>query len=282
MAWNPVNDIKKWFNKVKEEAQKGINSIKSAANSAKRQVEDTAHKVEDGVKKVGREAESGVRKVAKETEDAFAKKLPQLVEQEIGKKLPHALEDVFAKKLPKIMEETFAEKLPDLVTKQAPRLAVKIVKEGTSEALKFASELQSALSGPGLRAIRSLVRTTHNKLTELTEKEPELVEDLNAIGGGIRVGLIKAEFSGYFTRMGIIVGVLDRYIANPPTFRRREVREFMTALGPTSIQFTGSVKANIICVGSSVMEIEADINGIPFRLGIRAVDEILKAAGVPE
>ena len=63
------------------------------------------------------------------------------------------------------MEETFAEKLPDLVTKQAPRLAVKIVKEGTSEALKFASELQSALSGPGLRAIRSLVRTTHNKLT---------------------------------------------------------------------------------------------------------------------
>ena len=105
---------------------------------------------------------------------------------------------------------------------------------------------------------------------------------LDAIGGGIRVGLIKAEFSGYFTRMDLIVGVLDRYIKSPPAFRRKDVREFMAALGPTSIQFTGSVKANIICVGSSVMEIEADVSSIPFRLGIRAVDEILKAAGVPE
>ena len=76
--------------------------------------------------------------------------------------------------------------------------------------------------------------------------------------------------------------MLDRYIADPPEFRRREIREFLTALGPTSLQFVGSAKANIVCVGSSVMEIEVDVDGIPFRLGIKAVDEILKQAGVPE
>ena len=49
MSFNPVGDIKKWFSRVKEEAQKGIHSIKNAVN--------------DGVKVVKKEATDGVAEV---------------------------------------------------------------------------------------------------------------------------------------------------------------------------------------------------------------------------
>ena len=189
---------------------------------------------------------------------------------------------MFAKKLPDMMEEIFVEKIPEIFTKQAPKIAEKIVKEIADETLEFASDLQQALSGPGLRMVKKIVGTTHNELTRLTKEEPELVEDLDSISCGIRIGLIKASFSNFFARSDILVDVLDRYIKSPPKFRRSEVRAFLTALGPTSLQFVGSAKANLVCVGSSVMEIEADVDGIPFRLGIKMVDEILKQAGVPE
>ena len=282
---------------AKDAAKKAERLAAKATDEIKRQVmsiiddaRKLANKAKDEITKVAKDAENKITAAASTAErkitaagEAIERRATSVL-GEIDKAGSAAVSKVegVADQIPAKVEEAITETLPDLVTKQAPRLAVKVIREGSHGALEFAGELQGALSGPGLRAIRAMVHTAHSKLTSLTAAEPELVEDLDAIGGGVRVGLIKAEFSGYYSRMGIIVGVLDRYIAHPPTFRRREVREFMTALGPTSLAFTGSLKANIVCVGSSVMEIEADVNSIPFRLGIRAVDEVLKAAGVPE
>ena len=67
---------------------------------------------------------------------------------------------------------------------------------------KFAGELQKALSGPGLRIAKKIVHSAHSEFTRLTEEEPELVEDLDSIGGGLRVGLIKAQFSGFYYEHG--------------------------------------------------------------------------------
>ena len=301
------HDLNKAKDKIEDTAQDAGKAIDKTANKAAQESEriarDAAKKAEklaerladeakgeamsliDDIKDLKKKAKGeieGVLSKAKTEIESTANKAVGKVENTLAEKLPAALEKAFAEKLPDMMEEVFVEKLPDLITKQAPRLAEKIVKEGAGDAFKFAGELQKAVSGPGLRVVRSIIHTSHTELTKLTENEPELVEDLDSIGGGIRIGLVKAQFSGFYSRMGIIVGVLDRYIEHPPEFRRREIRDFLTALGPTSLQFVGSAKANIVCVGSSIMEIEGDVDGIPFRLGIRAVDEILKAAGVPE
>ena len=53
MSWNPAGEIKKWFNKVKHEAEDGIKRIKHEGDSAvgriKHEAQTAAHQVEHAV-----------------------------------------------------------------------------------------------------------------------------------------------------------------------------------------------------------------------------------------
>ena len=281
--------------------------IKRGTEKAKRKAEDAAREAKHETEKAVEEAKRQSEKLAKKAVDEAERKLIVGVIDDVRKladgakhkiddavnsgmrdikraadEVPGRIDTAITEQLPKAMKEAFAKQLPRIITQEIPKVAVQVIKDTPDEFHKFAGELQQALTGPGLRTAKLLIQATYRELEKATQAEPELVADLDAIGLGIRLGLVKASFSKGYARMDLIVGVLDRYIENPPKFRRRDVRDFLTALGPNSLRFVGSAKANIVIFGSSLMEIETDISGIPFRLGIRAVDAVLETAGVPE
>lgn len=268
MGWDPVKKAKK---AVESEARKAVDTIlKPAADKGRREVYEGSKWARNKVHEVQNEAENSVRRTGQE------------VRESIKKDIPGILEDAVTEQLPKLLDEAITEKLPELLVDDLPRLASQVLEDNVDELKQFAGELQKAIGRPGLQLTKTLIEKSHQEFERISQEDPELAKDLDSIGFNIRLGLVKAVYDQGYTRMAIVSETLDRYIKEPPEFNRKSVRDFLTVLGPSSLQFLGSAKANVFVFGSSIMEIAVDINKVPFRLGIRAVDGILAAAGVPE
>lgn len=95
MSFNPIGEIKKWFNRVKREAESGIKKIKNEANSAVNRVKreaDTAknkatseinHIVNDTekeLKNVGSDIEQHLHEIGEDIADGLQKGFGDLVE----------------------------------------------------------------------------------------------------------------------------------------------------------------------------------------------------------
>ena len=91
MSWNPAGEIKKWFNKVKHEAEDGIKRIKhegdSAVSRVKHEAQTAAHQVEHAVdaakqevKAVELNVEQHLNELGQDIEDGLAKGFGELVE----------------------------------------------------------------------------------------------------------------------------------------------------------------------------------------------------------
>ena len=78
MGWNPVGDVKKWYNRVKDEAKKDINKIKGEADRSVKEIEKKGNHAVNEI-----EAES--KKAIKEIEN-----LGDLFWAAIRKELKHA------------------------------------------------------------------------------------------------------------------------------------------------------------------------------------------------
>ena len=261
--------------KVREAARAAQKAADEAAKLAKESENKLEHELMDVLKDIKRLAKDAEHQASEAKRILEA--VPDKVNYELTKQLPRIIEQAASK-----VEIAVTEKLPDLLTKQAPKMAASIADTALDNASEFAAEFAQAITKPALRMAKTLISASAKGLRDAAGDEPELVADLNAVGGYIRLGMIRAEFRGGVQRLTVLAAVLDKYASSPPKFRRSDVRLFLRALGPDSLKFIGSVKGNIVVVGTSLFEGEAGVNAIPFRLGIRAVDEVLRAAGVPE
>ena len=105
MSWNPAGDIKKWFNRVKDEAQDGIkkikheaddgvNSVKHEARTAAHQVEHAADDAKQEVRAMGLKVEQHLNDLGKEITDDLANGFGELVELAENGALQPALDKI--------------------------------------------------------------------------------------------------------------------------------------------------------------------------------------------
>ena len=249
------------FKKLEREIKKGINrlgdqvkgQINKLGNDVKGQVNSVGNQVKGQVNSVGNQVESGLRDVGQEMEKGL-NATGETVEQNL-------------KNIGKEIEEDFTEELPELLEE---------------ELKKAIATLAEAVTKGGLKKVRSVVHTTHGKLAELEKNKPELVDEINNLGGYIEIGPVKLNYEGFYTRMEQVSGVLDTYINNPPKFRRKPLLDMILALGPTSVDMGLSIQVMALVVGSKEIGIGGGIGDIRLKLFTELGDIVLEKIGVPE
>ena len=234
-------------------------------NKVKGEVEDKRKAAWNSLDQMGRKVERDITGAAK------------TVEREVLSKV-----EAEGKRIVGEIETTFEQRIPDLITKQAPRIIEHVAADGIDFAGEIAEQMQMAVASPGLRLSKQVLQATYDGLVDLRKSEPELVAFIDVQGAGTKVGPVKLRWSALYTRAETILGVFDRWIEKPPKASRRDIRDFLVSLGPDIVTFDVDVKANIVVVGSTVMEAGVEVPEIPFPLAVALLDRMLKAAGVPE
>ena len=124
-------------------------------------------------------------------------------------------------------------------------------RSGSPELVKDAFEaLAAAVTKEGLKAVQSVVKTTHRELEKLESNKPDLVGAINNLGGQLEIGPITLSYANFYSRTELVAGVLDTYINQPPEFRRGPIIDMVRALGPDSIDMGISVQVVALVVGS--------------------------------
>lgn len=243
MGWSPWGEAEK-------QAKKAIDKIvKPAADAAKKALNKIGDGIKSGIKKVGREVESAVKKVGHEVEDAV---------KDVGREIEDELQ-----KVGREIEETVTEKIPDLIEDAVEALASAVTKEG-------------------LKAVQSVVKTTHTELNKLEKGKPELVDAINQLGGRVEIGPITLSYANFYTRTELVSGVLDQYINHPPEFRRGPIIDMVKALGPDSVDLGISVQVMALVVGSKELGVGGGLNDVSIDLFAEIGDVVLEKMGIPE
>ena len=150
--------------------------------------------------------------------------------------------------------------------------------EIVADALKA---LATAVESATLHKALSLVRATHEELDKLKAQDPELVEAIDALTVGIKLGPMTLKYSNFYERADELADALDRMASHPPTFRRRPLIEMVEALGPTTVDLGLSVEFALV-IGSDELGVGIFFEEIQTKLFVRLGDRALKAIGVPE
>ena len=243
MGWNPVKEAEK---AAKKAVNKVIEPAVKAAEGAVWKVRRAAYAK---IKEVQGEAEGAVKKIGHEAEDAV-------------RKVEHETEDRL-REVGREIEEGFTEKIPDLVEDAFEALAAAVTKEG-------------------LKAVQSVVKTTHSELGKLEKSKPALVDAINELGGKIEIGPITLAYANFYTRTELVAGVLDTYINHPPEFRRGPIIDMVRALGPDSVDLGISVQVVALVVGSKELGVGGGLNDVSIDLFAEIGDVVLEKMGVPE
>lgn len=161
--------------------------------------------------------------------------------------------------------------------------AVDKLQDHASEAVSEAFDaLARAVTEHGLSIVKDVVSTTHDKLTELSESKPGLVDAINDLGGQVEIGPLTLSYANFYTRTELVAGVLDQYINEPPELRRGPIIDMVRALGPDSIDLGISVQVVALVVGSKELGVGGGLNDVSIDLFAELGDVILEAMGVPE
>ena len=88
-------------------------------------------------------------------------------------------------------------------------------------------------------------------------------------------------FNGFYSRSEELLETLDRFVGQPPAFRRKPVLELVEALGPTTLDFGASVEFALV-VGSQELGVGGKLKSVPLALGTEIADLVLAELGVPE
>ena len=243
MGWNPVKEAEK-------KAKRAIDKIiKPAAESAKKSVNKVGDRARSNLRKAGQDIESGVKSAGSQCEDAIKK---------VGREAEDELRDVG-----RDIEDGLTDTIPELFDELIDEIAESIAKEG-------------------LKKTQSLVKVSHRELESLKKNKPDLTDAIDELGGTIEIGPMILAYANFYTRMEEIVGVLDHYINEPPSLRRRDIIALIKALGPDSVDLGISIQVVAVVVGSKELGFGGSLNDIGIELFAEIADAILEAAGVPD
>ena len=178
------------------------------------------------------------------------------------------------------------EKLPDTIEREAERVARKVYEESTEgieELVEDAIEsFASALAQQGIQEFRDLVNEAKSGLDSLRESRPALVDEIDNLSIYLELGPVTMTWEGFYTRAQQVADILDYYVDNPPTVRRKDILDFIAAVAPTSVDAGISVQAALLVVSSKELSIGAGLGEIRLALFLELGDLILDELGVPE
>ena len=274
----------------------GFNPWKEAEKKANKAIDDV---LKPAAKAVTKGCEDVIWKLRRETWDTLSKKAEESVDiaekaknevestskkavDDIDKQVVEKVEKALADQLPKHLEKVFLEQLPTLITKQGPKIVENVVDELGDDVTDVAIEIQQSFAKPGFQMARKMLHGMNTGMTKAEKEKPELISHVNEVGHSFRLGLIKLRYQRVFERIHLLTNLMDQYCDRPPKFCRSEIRDCLMALGPDVVEFTGSVSANIVVIGSKIMEYESEFDSISLELAVEIIDAVLEAAGVPE
>ena len=250
MGWNPKKEAEKVAKKAAEEV---INkTLKPAAKKLEKETSATIWKLrKESYATLEKKGQDIVRSL-----DTHAEQAVSAATHEIDAEVHKGLHEV----------ESRLHEVPDQI----------------EEAIKDAvADLARAVTKEGLSTVKEVVDTTHSKLTELRENRPGLVDAIDGLSGYIEVGPMTLSYSGYYSRLEGVAGVLDTYINHPPEFRRGPIIEMVKALGPTSVNMGISVQVVALVVGSKELGVGGGLGDVSMDLFAELGDLILEKMGVP-
>lgn len=195
------------------------------------------------------------------------------------------LYDNFDRKVRNVTDGVLSE-LPSQIEEQAEKTARRVFDEMRDEIGDMVEDEVAAfaayLSKQGIEEFRSLVNETKKGLDSLRESRPALVEEIDNLSVYLELGPCTLTWEGFYTRAEQLSGILDYYVENPPTFRRKDVLDFIAAVGPTSIDSGISVQAAFLVASSKELSVGAGLGEIRLALFLELGDLILDELGVPE
>ena len=224
----------------------GWNPVKEAEKKAKQAIDKI-------IKPATNAAKDAIWKLRKETWARIEEKGKQAI-KEIDE---HVIEKI----------EREVEEIPDKI------------EEKLEEAF---DEFAEAIAKEGLKKTKHIVDTVHQEMSDLRKNKPELVSEIDNLGGYIEIGPLTLNYSEFYTRTESVSRVLDTYINHPPEFRRKPILDMVKALGPTSVDAGISVQVMALVVGSKELGIGGGLGDIRLALFTEIGDVILEKMGVPE
>ena len=231
------------------------NPFSSMEKSIKHGIDDLGNDVKHGINQLGDETKRGVSDLGHQAES-------QLKGAEQA-----ALRDV---------ENAGGKAIKDL--QHAADHLADGAEELVSEAL---SSLAKAVEAETLQKAHDLVKASNDELTKLASEDPDLVDAINAMTFGVKLGPMTLRYSNFYERSAELTDALDRIASHPPAFRRTEFIEMVNVLGPTTVDLGLSVEFALV-IGSSELGVGVFMEEIQLKLFTRLGDRALKALGVPE
>ena len=178
------------------------------------------------------------------------------------------------------------EQLPEVIESKAEQAAHKVYQEIREEAEDLVDDvvgsLGEALARKGLEEFRELVGGTRDALEAKREKRPDLIDEIDNMSVYLELGPVTMTWEGFYTRAEQVAIILDHYVDNPPAIRRKDILEFIAAVGPTSVDAGLSIQAALLVVSSKELSIGGGLGEIRLALFLELGDAIMDALGVPE
>ena len=258
MGWNPVKEAEKQAKRAVDKIVKP--AANAAAKTANRAIDKASDAAESSVRSVAKKAARSVASVADTAEDSL-KSVAKQAERSLDEAAHDIKEDL--SKVGHDIEDGLTDKLPELFENLIDELAESVAKEG-------------------LQKTQEIIKVSHRELEKLESNKPDLVDAINELGGTIELGPMTLAYSGFYSRMEGLIGVLDHYINEPPSIRRRDIIAMIEALGPDSVDLGISIQIVAVVVGSKELGVGGGLNDISIALFSEIADAILEAAGVPE
>ena len=276
--------LRSWVKKTKKKADKAI-------DHAGEVLEDTAK----DVGKVGVRAGKEINKTAENTMELTQEFFEQTVKEFTMSVIDDAKKDIrdFAKGA---VQDVKKEVLDEV--RRGGETALNTAKAGiitaTHEAeivfterlpdlLKQALEsLEKAVGKEGLKITRRAIAESHKEMGKLREWDAELARYIDAQSIEVEIGPITLSYGAFYLRAEKLVDALDRYINQPPAFRRTELLELIEAMGPDTVDLGIKVSAALFVVSSSSVGVGYRMPKMPMKLFTHLGDKALAALGVPE
>ena len=249
-AFNPL-DKKSWEREIRKMGDGVKREINKVGDGIKRDLQ----RIEGDVKKEGRniygmagDLKGQINKVGSDAEKQI---------KSAGSEVDSALREAGRE-----IDKTFEDRIPEI-------------------AQKAIREFASAVTKQGLKKFRNMVRAAHESMQQIADRRPDLVDALDQPGVTFKLGPLTLEWSGFYSRAEGLVAVLDKFVANPPKFRRGPLIRLVESIGPDTIDAGVSIELSFV-VGSNELGIGGELSSIPLALFTELGDVALDKLGVPE
>ena len=258
---------KDWEKKGREMKKKAEKAGKKLdPRKAKGRVEHTVEEAKDTLnpQRVYNEVEKRINGLVDQAEGRI-KKLEGDVKQEVLSATDYQLE-----RLKKEADKALRAQL-ERIEQDVEKVAESVV-----------NKLTNAVSKEGLKKVLYTLREARLEMERMEKSDPELVDDIDALGFDLGIGPVGLSYSNFYSRAIHIEKSIEDLTKRDIKLRRSTMIQVVSAFEPDSIDLGIDVELAALVISSNSLGIRFKLKEIRTRLGNRLLGVTLKKIGVPE